>query len=290
MEEKNLSVGYERASFNLEQTSREIVDYARSLVEKYIVSRGHDDPPFLTTEFLKLLGVKKVVKDNLGKTSAVLLRFPDGYIIKVNSNHHPYRQNFSCAHEIGHILLDKLGVERYTNHIEYRDFNPQKNSSLRASMKERLCNIVAAELIMPSDIFKEHLLKIGISVNAIERLSTQFLASSPSVAIKIAEVSPKPCIVLNWAPFRNKKSRSLKLSRQVNSDSFKKDNNNYSPVHTSVSYPSTLHTAYHTDKIVKSRKLFKSGNIKKSFLLESKGFGSGETRYVISIAFPDGLL
>lgn len=287
MEEQNLSAGYVQTSFDFEQTSREIIDYTRGLVEKYIVSRGHDNPPFLTTEFLELLGVKEVVKDNLGKTSAVLLRFPDGYVIKVNSNHHLYRQNFSCAHEIGHILLDKLKVERYTNLIQHRDFNPQKSSSLRANMKERLCNTVAAELIMPSDIFKEHLLNIGISVNAIERLSMQFLASYHSVAIKIAEVSPQPCAVLNWASSRNNKSRSLKLGRQVNSDSFKKDNNKYTPVHTSVSYPSTLHTAYHTDKIVKSRKLFKSGNTKKSFLLESKGFGSGETRYVISIAFPD---
>ncbi len=285
--EENHTVGYEQGSYDPVQTNRKVIDYARSLVNKYIDFRGHDSPPFLTTEFLELLGVKKIVKANLGKTSAVLLRFPDGYIIKVNSNNHPYRQNFSCAHEIGHILLDKLGIERYTNHIQYRTFNPQKSSNLRAKAKERLCNVVAAELIMPSDIFKKHLLNIGISVNAIERLSRQFMVSSPAVAIRIAEVSPKPCIVLNWAPRRNNKSRSLKLIQQINSDSLQRDRINYFPVHASVSYPSTLHTAYLTDKITKSRKLFKNGNIKKSFLLESKGFGSGETRYVISIAFPD---
>lgn len=284
---ENLTDGYEQGCFDPVQTSRKVIDYARSLVNKYIDLRGHDNPPFLTTEFLELLGVKEIVKDNLGKTSAVLLRVSDGYIIKVNSNNHPYRQNFSCAHEIGHILLDKLGVERYTNHIQYRTFNPQKSRNLRAKAKERLCDVVAAELIMPSDIFKKHLLNIGVSVNAIERLSRQFMVSSPAVAIRIAEVSPKPCIVLNWAPHRNNKSRSLKLVRQINSDSLQKDKNNYIPVHASVSYPSTLHTAYHTDKITKSRKLFKNGNIKKSFLLESKGFGSGETRYIISIAFPD---
>lgn len=274
-------------SYDPVETNRKVVNYASSLVNKYIDFRGHDNPPFLTTEFLKLLGVKEIVKDNLGKTSAVLLRFPDGYIIKVNNNHHPYRQNFSCAHEIGHILLDKLGIERYTNHIQYRTFNPQKSSILRTKAKERLCDIVAVELIMPGDIFKKHLLNIGISVNAIERLSRQFMASSPAVAIRIAEVSPKPCIVLNWAP-RHNKSRSLRLVKQINSDSLQKDGNTYIPMHASVSHPSTLHTAYHTDKITKSRKLFKNGNIKKSFLLESKGFGSGETRYVISIAFPEG--
>ncbi len=285
--EENLTAGYGQDSFNLVQTRRKVIDYARSLVNKYIDYRGHDNPPFITTDFLELLGVKEIVKANLGETSAVLLGFPDEYVIKVNINNHPYRQNFSCAHEIGHILLDKLEIERYTSHIQYRTFNPQKSRNLRANAMERLCDDVAAELIMPSDIFKKHLLNIGISVNAIERLSRQFLASLPAVAIRIAEVSPKPCIILRWAPYRNSKSQSLKLFRQINSGSLQKDNNNYIPMHALVSYPSTLHVAYHTDHITKSRKLFKNGNLKKSLILESKGFGSGETRYVISIAFPD---
>ncbi len=287
MKEENLTAGFGQKSFDSVQTNREVIDYARSLVNKYINLRGHDNPPFLSKEFLALLGVKEIVKQNLGGIGAVLLGFPDGYIIKVNSNHHPYRQNFSCAHEIGHIVLDKLGVERYTNQVQYRTFNPRKSHNLREKIKERLCDVIATELIMPSDIFEKHLLNIGISVNAIKRLSGQFMASSPAVAIRIAEVSPKPCIVLNWAPRRNSKSQSLKLVWQKDSDSLQKDNNNYIPMHTSVSYPSTLHMAYHTENITKSRKLFKNGNLKKSLLLESKGFGSGESRYVISIAFPE---
>lgn len=285
--EENLNAGYRQMSFNLGQARHEVVDYARSLVDKYISYRGHDNPPFLTTEFLGLLGVKEILKENIGRTSAVLLKFPDGYIIKVNGNHHPYRQNFSCAHEIGHIVLEKLNIERYTNYIEYRTFNPQKSGNLRAKAKERLCDAVAAELIMPSDIFQRHLINNGISVDSIERLSRQFMVSSPSVAIKIAEVSPQPCAILNWTTTRNKKARALILTWQVNSDSLQKDMGQYIPIHTSVSYPSTLHTAYNTGRTTKSRKLFKSGDIKKSFLLESKGFGSGEVRHVISIAFPN---
>ncbi|GAG15501.1 unnamed protein product [marine sediment metagenome] len=60
------------------------------------------------------------------------------------------------------------------------------------------------------------------------------------------------------------------------------------PVHTLVRCPSKLYEAYEYDNPVKSSKLFKVDNAAKRLPMESKGFGRNETRYVISLAFPDG--
>jgi len=118
-----------------EQATSLIVERARHLVNKLIEKRGHDKPPFLPEEFASLLGIKKIVRTDLGQTSAVLLRVHDGYVIKVNQNQHPVRQNFSCAHEIGHILFSELKLEPYIQSIEYRTFNPQGEQGARAAAR-----------------------------------------------------------------------------------------------------------------------------------------------------------
>ena len=62
---------------------------------------------------------------------------------------------------------------------------------------------------------------------------------------------------------------------------------NYILVKKSVDDKSALYKAYKDDALIKSRQQFRSGNIISSFPLEAKGFSSGETRYVISFAFPN---
>ncbi|GAG85471.1 unnamed protein product, partial [marine sediment metagenome] len=59
----------------------------------------------------------------------------------------------------------------------------------------------------------------------------------------------------------------------------------YMPLHTYVRPPSTLHKAYQDSSFVKSSRLFKCDNAVKRLPMESKGFGRGETRYVVSLAF-----
>ncbi|GAI57925.1 unnamed protein product [marine sediment metagenome] len=59
------------------------------------------------------------------------------------------------------------------------------------------------------------------------------------------------------------------------------------PVHTIARNTSSLYKAYQDDSPVKSLKLFKLDTVTKRLPMESKGFGRGENRRVISLAFPD---
>jgi Zn-dependent peptidase ImmA (M78 family) len=273
-------------SLNLEQATSLIVERAKQLVNQLIEQRGHDKPPFSPEEFARLLGFK-IVKADLGETSAVLLRFHDGYIIKLNQKHNLARQNFSCAHEIGHNLLRELKIELNTENIEYRTFNPQAHALARAKARERLCEVAASELLMPEHIFRKYLLGFGVSIHAIERLADIFRVSIRAATLRIAEVSTEPCIALLWDSPPRTKSRALQLAWGAGPGRKVIGKDYYMPVHTRVAYPSTLHKAYENDRPVKSFKLFKLDNAVKRCPMESKGFGRGETRYVISLAFPN---
>ena len=276
-------------SVSLEQATELIIERARQLVKQLIDNRGHDKPPFLSEEFARLLGFKKIVKADLGKTSAVLLRFHDGPVIKVNQNHNLARQNFSCAHEIAHNLLRELKIELDTENISYRTFNPQAHgiaiSKTISRARERLCNAAAAELLMPEPVFRKYLSNFGVSIYAIERLANIFGVAISATARRIAEVSEEPCITLFWQP--QLRTKGLRLAWSVDSETKSTWKASYVPKYTSIRLPSTLYKAYENESPVKSNIQFKYGNIKKRFPIESKGFGRGENRYVISLAFPD---
>ena len=136
-------------SLSMEQATSLIIERAKQLVNQLVEDRGHNKPPFLPEEFARLQGIKKIVKEDLGEQSAVLLRFHDGPMIKLNQKHNLARQNFSCAHEIGHTLLSELKLESCIEDIEFRTFNPQARAIARGKAKERLCHAAATELLMP---------------------------------------------------------------------------------------------------------------------------------------------
>lgn len=262
-----------------EKASCLIIEKARKLTDQLIEQRGNSKPPFLPEEIAPLLGIRGIIKADLGETSAVLLRFRDGPIIKVNQNHYQNKCNFSCAHEIGHILFDELGLEPYIAGIEYRGtFDPQGQAFAYSNAKERLCDIAARELLMPEAIFKDHLLGFGLSVSSIPLLSKAFKASIHAVALRIEEVCPESCVILQCQLRKKRRSRTLHLSNA-------RRQSYCTLVNSRVEPNSSLYKAFKTDNIVKGHRDFKISNEKKRLPIESKGFGYGENRKVYSLVF-----
>lgn len=71
----------------------------------------------------------------------------DGAVIGVNSTHHPRRQRFTIAHEIGHLRLHKgrkLTVDSGLR-VDYRD-----DAGNPTILEERDANAFAAALLMPA--------------------------------------------------------------------------------------------------------------------------------------------
>ena len=261
---------------------------AQELVAQLVRRRGHDAPPFLGEEYASLCGVTSVSVTDLGKVSGLLLRQRDGYVIKLNSNHSLARQAFSCAHEIGHLLLNELGLERYIQTLEYRRFDPQKTLRTRAGMRERLCDVAAAELLMPKEVFKRYLEMSSLTVGCILPLARTFSASVSSTAMRIAEVSSEPCVVTFWKPVRDKRSPDLVCSWCSGWYAPQGTLQRLEPVAQRVMPPSTLHVAYQGKVTTKSSRIFRRGTGTETERLrtEAMGFGNGETRLVISIATP----
>jgi len=274
-------------TLNLEQSTSLIVERARQLVSQLVEHRGHGRPPFLSEEYAPLLGIKRIEKADLGEVSAILIKLRDGDVIRVNQNHNPARQNFSCAHEIGHALLSELNLELCVEEAEFRTFNSQAQAMAVTRTRERLCDAAATELLMPEIVFKKYLLGLGASISSIESLANIFRVSIRAAAIRIAELSTEPCIALLWLSRPGTKSKALRLAWHVGPGNRSQIKGNYVPKHTLARHTSTLYKAYQYDSPVKCRKDFRLDAGIKRILIESKGFGRGEMRYVISLGFPN---
>ena len=272
---------------NSEQATELIIEKARSVVDQLIENRGHANPPFLPRDFARLLGVKTVLADDLGDTSGILLRFPDGYVIKVNQKHSLSRQGFSCAHEIGHILFSELKLGNYVNSIEHRRLNPDGEQKDHYMARERLCDAAATELLMPELVFKKNLSELGVSIYSVERLADMFKVSLQAAAIRMAEVSSIPCIAILWKPWPKLKMKKLKMAWCIGPGIKQLGGSPYVPVHINITNSSVIYKTYQFDVSTKCYKLFKRGDNIKRLLVESKSFGFGETRYVFSLAFVD---
>jgi len=273
---------------SLEQATILVIERAKQLTDLLIKARGHDKPPFLAKDFAHLKGVKKIIKADLGESSAILLRFNDGNVIKVNKNHSIGRQNFSCAHEIGHLLIseidNELDLDSRLENVEFRTYNPQAQKIAHVKTKERLVDVAAAELLMPELVFKQYLSEFGISVLSIEKLANVFQVSIQATARRIAEVSPEPCITLLWKHQLKQRAKGLRLAGCIGPGRKISGKIQYTPVHKIALNTSTLYKAYLGNNPVKCRKLFQIGNTVKRLFMESKGFGYDEKRYVVSLA------
>lgn len=107
-------------------------------------------------------------------------------IIVVNKNDPPYRRRFTVAHEIAHRVLD----------LPSRHGEPLPGDELERIGKrppeEVLCDLFAAECLVPWILIKDPAQTDEFSIEAIIRLSDQFEASMQCVASRFAQACDRP--------------------------------------------------------------------------------------------------
>lgn len=102
-------------------------------------------------------------------------------IITVNGKHAEERQRFTVLHEIGHIILElpskhQDGSIKTTDLMSYRQ-RPEE---------EVLCDIFAAECLLPYDFFKKDIEDVDICLDTIKELSKRYRASIHSTGSRFA--------------------------------------------------------------------------------------------------------
>lgn len=131
-----------------------------------------------------------VVKQDLEDSVSGVLIIKDGRgIIGVNSSHHPNRQRFTIAHELGHYVLHPKAGTVFVDRsiIFFRDSDSAKGVDHR----EMEANAFAAELLMPENEVMEQLDDQQIDAFddlPVRRLAARFGVSAQALTIRLTKL------------------------------------------------------------------------------------------------------
>jgi hypothetical protein len=145
-------------------------------------------PPVDVEELCRLRKVTPL-KTHLTGSAARLIPVGDHYVAEVNVRHPATRQRFSICHEIGHTLFEERPVSDGGE-------SPCANNLYRQKLEERLCDTVAAELLMPRVVFSQFLRNCQPSIYAVRRAGAAFQVSTYAVARRVIELNLWPSALL----------------------------------------------------------------------------------------------
>ena len=241
-------------------------------------------PPFLPERIAPFQGVKRIIKEDLGNLSGLLLPLREGFEIKINATHSPKRQTFSCAHEIAHTFFFEREGETLIERM-----NRDNGEKIAQKWQEDLCDMAASELLMPSQIFSGYASRYHYGIHALIPLSRTFETTITPTILKLCDINPKFCYVVHWARAQSSELDDLKLratwltwSRKrviAKTGRFLKPKLSGEFCSVSEAYMSGRPT-YSNERIV-------VGNYCGHCQIWSQGFDSGSYRFVISLIFPE---
>ena len=114
--------------------------------------------------------------------SGLIRKEDDGYIIYLNENHSPARGRFTIAHEIAHFLKhkDKIDGDYITSNKQCLGCGDGLNLTENEKKREIEANIIAAELLMPEEKFRE----AWENSSNMEELANQFDVSVSAITTR----------------------------------------------------------------------------------------------------------
>jgi hypothetical protein len=144
---------------------------------------------------LRLVGSFQGVRDIVAvpmKQAGRLVPTGDGYVVYVNAGDSSGRQNFTAAHEIGHTLIP--GYQAHPSIVD-----DLTTGSFRSENEvEYLCDVAAAELLLPMRLFRPLAAGLGFGLDTVEELSRVFGASRLATALRLAEADLWPGAAAVW--------------------------------------------------------------------------------------------
>ena len=123
-------------------------------------------PPTDLEDVARKIGVLEISYESF-PGSGELHKKKSGYRIVCSSDQPHSRQRFTVAHELAHVILERTG----------------RNAPRTGSSVERVCDMLAAECLMPTSLFEAGL-PTTLALSDVEHLSRVFDTSIPATAIR----------------------------------------------------------------------------------------------------------
>ena len=141
---------------------------------------GWEGPPFCPRVLASTLGIR-VEERQVLTGEAQLIPLEDGkFRIDFDPRAAAVRQNYSIDHEIAHTLFPDCAERR------------RHRGATRFNELERLCQVAAAEMLLPEDAFRRASARCGVSLDHVVEIGATFAASHEAVVRRLVALSEEP--------------------------------------------------------------------------------------------------
>ena len=156
---------------------------------QHILATGDYGMPVDVEQVAQQLNIIIRMQELEEHVSGVLVIKEGRAVSGVNKDHHPHRQRFTIAHEIGHYLLHRESGRVFIDAapVFFRD----ENAASGRDPQEIAANQFAAELLMPRRELRELVSQQPIDVfdeAAVRQLASQFGVSAQALTIRLTRL------------------------------------------------------------------------------------------------------
>jgi IrrE N-terminal-like domain len=170
-------------------TQPDALPLIRETVARLLGQAGQAHPPVDLIKVARVQGITAVRNGKLRNSLGVLRDGPDGFTVTLSSRD-PAKSRFTLAHEIAHTLL--LHSKHSTVVLG------ERKTKLPHQKLERLCDTIAAEILLPYEMFREAVDEERLTIEAILRLCGRFDASLQSTARRAGDLTNQAAQVVCW--------------------------------------------------------------------------------------------
>ena len=153
-------------------------------------------------------GVTSIEKKSI-TSEAILLPGANGNKVILKEATTPgemIRQRFSFAHELGHLLLKIIELSPSA------DTSLRNRSSISRDQEERICDRIAAEILMPRHAFVEDAERFEWELSNLRALARLYDVSIPATARRMVDLMEETCLLGVWKPATAGGTHSLEQS------------------------------------------------------------------------------
>ncbi|MEL7483988.1 MAG: ImmA/IrrE family metallo-endopeptidase [Planctomycetota bacterium] len=166
------------------------IEAIRVLVQKELDAIGPHSLPLPLGPLLANLGVRKVRRKEMTIEGGLKRTTTGKFDILVRADRSPRRQRFTIAHELGHLLFYK-----YAPAAKRRQADTGEPAPLE---EERLCNLAAEEILMPSWYVEELAGQTDDMLDMALRLADSCDVSLQAAALRVARATKTRGAILLW--------------------------------------------------------------------------------------------
>jgi hypothetical protein len=154
----------------------------------------------------KYVGITQVHEVEMSDCDGLLSSTAHGtYIASLRKGQGAARKRFTLAHEVGHAIVYKsIGSGAFVG--SYRQLRCRAETADQKD-EERLCDVLAAELVMPRSQFVQTMEELGVCAVTVPAIAQRFGVSLQAASTRIAQILPYDVGIALWT--LNEESRCL---------------------------------------------------------------------------------